>query len=224
MSKYVVIDLEMCKVPKNMRTSTYHWANETIQIGAVLVEDLKIVDEYCTYVCPQFGQIDDFIRKLTGITKHDVKDAVIMEQALTSLLAWAPENAIFASWSDNDLFQIRREMEAKGIVLPRMEKIFDSWIDCQVTFSEKMHELNKKYNLKEALIATDICFDENIHNGIVDARNTAELFVKMEKEPELKLNKYYQFAKTGVSNEPEEKSTLGDLFPWLSTLYATVQI
>ena len=35
MSKYVVIDLEMCKVPKNMRTSTYHWANETIQIGAV---------------------------------------------------------------------------------------------------------------------------------------------------------------------------------------------
>ena len=43
----------------------------------------------------------------------------------------------------------------------------------------------------------------------------------MEKEPELKLNKYYQFAKTGVSNEPEEKSTLGDLFPWLSTLYAT---
>ena len=84
-----------------------------------------------------------------------------------------------------------------------------------------MHELNKKYNLKEALIATDICFDENIHNGIVDARNTAELFVKMEKELELKLNKYYQFAKTGVSNEPEEKSTLGDLFPWLSTLYAT---
>ena len=221
MGKYVVIDLEMCNVPKNRRTPEYPWAAETIQIGAVLVDDLKIVDEFNTYVCPQFGQIDRFIQRLTGITKNDVKDAVTMQQALKALFEWAPEDSIFVSWSDTDLYQIQHELEGKKICIPREQDIFESWIDCQLTFSEKMHEPHRKYNLKEALIAADICFDENIHNGLVDARNTGELFIKMEKEPELVLNKYYRYAKTGVSAEPEEKATLGDLFPWLATMCAT---
>ena len=47
MSKYVIVDLEMCKVPKAVRSSKYHWSSETIQIGAVLVDDnLEIIDEF----------------------------------------------------------------------------------------------------------------------------------------------------------------------------------
>lgn len=39
---YLVIDLEMCKVPRYYRERTYKYANETIQIGAVLLdEDFK---------------------------------------------------------------------------------------------------------------------------------------------------------------------------------------
>ena len=79
MCKYVVIDLEMCQVPKSRRTPEYPWATETIQVGAVLVDNLKIVDEFSTYVCPQFGQIDHFIQHLTGITKNDVEGALNME-------------------------------------------------------------------------------------------------------------------------------------------------
>ena len=44
MREYVIVDLEMCKVPKPMRTEKYHWSSETIQIGAVLVnENLEII-------------------------------------------------------------------------------------------------------------------------------------------------------------------------------------
>ena len=35
---YLVIDLEMCRVPRDYRNKAYHYAYETIQIGAVLLK------------------------------------------------------------------------------------------------------------------------------------------------------------------------------------------
>ena len=41
----------MCRVPFGARKGRYRWANETIQIGAVLLnEALEIIDEFVTYV------------------------------------------------------------------------------------------------------------------------------------------------------------------------------
>lgn len=57
----------------------------------------------------------------------------------------------------------------------------------------------KKYKLSEALIIADIDYDEGEHDALVDAKNTAQLFVKMEREPVLVLNPYY-------SNQKEEKT------------------
>ena len=36
---YLVIDLEMCKVPKNYRGKNYKYASEIIQVGAVLLDE-----------------------------------------------------------------------------------------------------------------------------------------------------------------------------------------
>ena len=36
---YWVIDLEMCKVPRDYRSKSYRYANATIQIGGVLLGD-----------------------------------------------------------------------------------------------------------------------------------------------------------------------------------------
>ena len=33
---YIVVDLEMCRIPKRLRTKSFKWASETIQIGAVI--------------------------------------------------------------------------------------------------------------------------------------------------------------------------------------------
>ena len=49
----------------------------------------------------------------------------------------------------------------------------------------------KVYRLSEALAITDIFYDENAHNALVDAQNTADLFVKMKTEDELVLSPYY---------------------------------
>ena len=39
MSSYVVVDLEMCRVPKGMIREMFGSGNELIQIGAVLLDD-----------------------------------------------------------------------------------------------------------------------------------------------------------------------------------------
>lgn len=194
MCKYAVVDLEMCKVPKQTKTKKYHWGLETIQIGAVLLdESMNVVDRFMTYVAPQVGFIDPYIQNLTGICKQDVKGAPTMREALQLFVEWLPEDTKVVSWSDNDKRQFVHEMEAKDIEIEGIEEIFTGWIDCQKTFGDKMHS-NRCYRLSEALVAADIPFEDGAHDGLVDAYNTALLFAKMEREPELKLNSYYQDA------------------------------
>ena len=218
MSKYVIVDLEMCKVPKAVRSSKYHWSSETIQIGAVLVDDnLEIIDEFNTFVRPEYGWIDDYIRRLTGISSYNVKGACGMKEALERFVDWIPEDAICVSWSNNDEKQIRHEMESKNIENSRLDILLEQWQDCQKTFAEKMNT-QRQYRLSEALVAADIMYDENTHDGLVDAKNTALLFIKMVKEPVLALNEYYR--KSLEEEEHTEMYSLGSICPALNFAFA----
>ena len=199
MSKYVIVDLEMCNVPKGIKRDTYNWRNELIQIGAVVVdESLNITDEFMALVSPEFGAIDNFIEKLTGISRKAVQGAPKVKEALELFVNWLPSDAVLVAWSENDENQIRKEIEAKNILVEGLDDYLDTWVDCQKTFGEKMNA-QKKYKLSEALIIADIDYDEGEHDALVDAKNTAQLFVKMEREPVLVLNPYY-------SNQKEEET------------------
>ena len=194
MCQYAVVDLEMCKVPYRIKKDKYPWRQETIQIGAVLLdESLEIIDKFSTYVLPQFGFIDKYINNLTGISGADLHNAPHMEEALRKFVSWLPDDVKAISWSKNDERQIRHEIEAKDICIEGLDAILDNWIDCQKTFGEKMNS-SKCYKLSEALVAADIMYTDGAHDGLVDAYNTALLFEKMEREPQLVLNPYYQNA------------------------------
>lgn len=143
-----------------------------------------------TLVSPEFGVVDNFIEKLTGISRKDVQGAPRAKEALELFVSWLPSDATLVSWSENDENQIRKETEAKGIVVEGLNDYLDNWIDCQKTFGEKMNA-QKNYKLSEALIIADIDYDEGEHDALVDAKNTAQLFVKMEREPVLVLSPYY---------------------------------
>ncbi len=191
MSKYVVVDLEMCRVPKGLKREKFRRAYELIEIGAVLLDDTyEVVDRFKTYVSPEYGEIDPFIQKLTGITKADTIGAPSTQEALELFVDWLPEDAVLVSWSENDERQIRKEVEFKNLDIPRLEGYLNSWEDCQKTFAEKMNT-TKNYKLSEALIIADIDFNENLHDGLVDAYNTALLFAKMKREPKLQLISCY---------------------------------
>ncbi len=105
--KYVVIDLEMCKVPKAFRCEEYGLSTETIQIGAVLLnERYEVVKKFNTYVRPSYGRLDSFIHRLTGIDKADIYTAPGFEEAFENFLDWIGEEGVSCvSWSDTDKFQ-----------------------------------------------------------------------------------------------------------------------
>lgn len=213
MCRYAVVDLEMCRVHRSVRNKKYRWANETIQIGAVLLnEAMEVQDKFVTYVFPQFGSIDTYISNLTGIGRSDVSKAPVMEEALNAFIGWLPDDVRVVSWSDNDKLQILHEIEAKNICIDKLGGVLNDWLDCQKIFGEKMHS-SKCYKLSEALIAADILYEEGAHDGLVDAYNTALLFAKMEREEELTLNPYYQSA---ISERASDGGfTIGSLFAGL---------
>ena len=188
MSVYVVIDLEMCKVPVINKKTKNILANEVIQIGAILLdEEFEFKDSFVSYVYQKFGTVDKFIQNLTGISQKDLVGAPDFETAMRAFVEWLPEEAILVSWSDTDRYQLQRELSVKGIELPEMEHYFETWIDCQKLFGAKANS-KRNYKLSEALILSAIDYQDGEHDALVDAKNTAFLFAKMEKEPDFKLS------------------------------------
>ena len=191
MGRYVVYDLEMCRVPKGEKRDAFGSRQELIQIGAVLLdESYEIIDSFITYVKPRFGEIDPFIEKLTGIRPSDVINAPSTEEALDNFLGWIPDDVTMVSWSMSDPYQLYHEIDGKGMDLPRLEDLLEDSIDCQYEFEEKI-EASRTYGLSEALSITGIDCDENIHDALTDASNTALLFKKIMEEPVLSMSKYY---------------------------------
>lgn len=210
MSKYAIVDLEMCNVPKGPNGRYLQIRNEIIQIGAVLVdESLNIVGTFCTLVAPQYGRIDRFIRRLTGISQQDTQGAPTVEVAMKQFFDWLPEDAVLVSWSDSDKAQVVKELEFKGISFPEAEAYLDGWIDCQRDFGVKMHAERRCYSLSEALIIAAVDYEDGAHNALVDARNTAKLFVKMQKEDTLQT--VYSFYGSAESVKPATHNPFADL-------------
>ena len=190
-NKYVVIDLEMCKIYDEKIIKENDIKNEIIEFGAVIIdENLNITDSFKRYVHPQYGILDNHIKNLTGIKYEDIKSASTFETVLNEFNDWIPNNSIIVSWSENDKIQIEKEMNFKNIKLESFNNYLETWEDSQQEFSNKMNA-NKNYNLTEALVIADIKYDEHIHDALVDARNTALLFIKMKTENELTLSKDY---------------------------------
>lgn len=191
MGKYIVYDLEMCKVPKGEKREEFGARQELIQIGAVMLdEEFNTVDTFMTYVAPRYGFVDSFIEKLTGITPANTKDAPSTEEALNAFLAWIPSDAVLVSWSENDPIQIYHEIDGKYIEIPRLETLLDGSLDCQWEFEEKIGA-TRAYGLSDALSITGIDCNRGAHDALIDARNTALLFAKINLEPELQMSKYY---------------------------------
>lgn len=190
---YLVVDLEMCRVPRDFRSKNYRYANETIQIGAVLLDDeFKRIGTLSQYVYPEHGVIDPFIQNLTGISNGHVKKAPKLQEALIHLIDWIGdrEYKVYA-WSSTDRNQIMREIKAKHIQDSRIDALMEEerWIDYQAVFSQR-YDFDRGLSLQEALERADIAGEGRSHDGLDDAVNTGQLIEKLEMDPDFQLASY----------------------------------
>ena len=89
MKHYLVIDLEMCMVKGSAKKKMKGEKQEIIQIGAVMMDQKhRIIDEFSSFVKPEYGKVDEFIENLTGITQDDVEQASILRSALMKFADW----------------------------------------------------------------------------------------------------------------------------------------
>lgn len=186
----VVIDVEMCRVYKAYKWSSYPYSNEIIQIGAVkLNEDFDYIDQFSRFVSPRYGRIDYFITQLTDIRQQDVCKASSLSDVLVEMMKWIGDDTpTFFSWSDTDYYQIRDEIHAKRMDFENMEWLLEkeNWVDYQQTVSRKFG-FDRQLKLSDALDLTDIDVEGRLHDGLADAFNTAMMIAKLEKNPGMKF-------------------------------------
>lgn len=208
---YLIVDFEMCMVKGSAKKKMHGEKQEIIQIGAVMLDrKYRIIDEFSSYVKPEYGKIDDFIEGLTGITQAQVNNAPKLRAVLMSFAEWIGErNVVVLSWSDSDYQQLQMEMRVKKIKHHKIEDLLDEWVDFQRSF-DKMLGLKNQFALEDAMHIGRIEVMGRSHDGLCDAYNTARLFMKVQRQSA------FQMELVPISTYAEQEShlsfSLGELF------------
>lgn len=177
--KHIIIDLEMNKISKTYREERFICGMETIQIGAIVLDDqYQEIGSFNTLVKPQYNdRIEPYYSKLTGITTEMVQNAPGFETAIRMFFSWCAsmDEARIHQWSESDLDQVRKELALKQIQLePEYLSLLEDWNDFQKEFGDELH-ISRSLSLKTAVDMAGLDFDGEAHNALNDARTTAAL-------------------------------------------------
>lgn len=158
---YVVFDIET--------TGFSSLKDRIIEIGAVKVEDGKIVDRYSTFVNPNVP-IPFEITQLTSIDDHMVMDAPAIDVILPQFLEFVGDAVLVAHNAGFDVGFM--EQNCKNLGLPSRFTYVDT-----VALARVLLPTLSKYKLNIVAKALNISL-ENHHRAVDDAAATAEIFVK----------------------------------------------
>ena len=158
---YVVFDIETTGFSPDV--------NHIIEIGAVKVENGKIMDRFSSFVNPQVP-IPYRIEELTHINDNMVIDAPIVDVVLPQFLEFCKGSVMVAHNADFDVSFIKKKAANLGID-------FDpTYVDTVAMARFLLPSLNR-FKLDTVAKAVGVSLD-NHHRAVDDAACTAEIFVK----------------------------------------------
>lgn len=184
--EYTVIDLE---------TTGFNLPpiDRIIEIGAVRIKNLQIVDEFTTLVNPQ-KQIPPIVTELTNIKNEDVKMAPKIGRALKEFFKFSANSIIVAY---NVAFDFDFIIEASKLSIgyvPRENTL------CAFELSKKLLYFLDRYDLDCVCDYFNIKI-ENRHRALGDAKATALLFLKLiDVMRKLGINTYDEAKMVELSN------------------------
>ena len=170
---YIIFDLEA--------TCWDGWdksQNETIEIGAVLINDDKeIVSDFEQFIKPlKHPILSEFCKDLTSIKQSDVDQAPYFGEAIEKFKSWFnfdEEDYVLCSWGFYDKKQFESDCDTHGID--------HDWVQKHISLKHQygaFKKLRRAIGMKNALINENLQLDGTHHRGIDDARNIAKIFIK----------------------------------------------
>ncbi|MDO5125839.1 MAG: PolC-type DNA polymerase III [Ruminococcus sp.] len=161
----IVFDLET--------TGTSPDKDRIIEIGAVKLRNLEIVDRFDTFVNPHC-EISEFISNLTGITNDMVKDAPDDDKAIRDFIEFCgTQPVLIAHNSRFDSGFINATTKRLGIEFAFSQ--LDTVPICQLMLPGlEKHKLN--------YVAEHFGFEFNHHRGSDDAEVLAKIFAELSKK------------------------------------------
>ncbi len=160
---FVVFDLET--------TGKEASNNGITEIGAVKIENGKIVEHFTTLVKPDY-KITDEIVAITGITEEMVKDAPKISEVMPDFIKFIDGATLVAQNADFDMSFLKRFANAEEYAVKN--KVMDTMLLSRELFPHLKH-----HNLKTIAEHFGIVFHH--HRALSDAYCTAEAFIKMMK-------------------------------------------
>ncbi|RNF09141.1 hypothetical protein TraAM80_02400 [Trypanosoma rangeli] len=163
------------------------YLHEIIEFPVVLV-DVKLqraVAEFRQFVRPKVKpQLSEFCRRLTGIRQEDIDNALPLEEVIRRFERWHANTippgsrTMLATDGPADLkeFMYVHSVSRQGIRFPSM---FYQWIDVKRFFAHFFQCQQGK--IRAMLDALNCPFEGRLHSGIDDARNVANIVIRMLK-------------------------------------------
>ncbi len=162
-NKFVVFDLETT----GLNTDT----DDIIELGAVKLEDGKIVEYYNTLIDPK-RSIPEGASKVNNIYDSDVKNAPYIEDVFGFFVDYCKDYILVAHNGAGFDFKIIKRV-ADQLGYPLSNKMVDSLTEARnILTSSRRHSL-------EALCDHYGIVNKNAHRAYEDAEATAKVFVKL---------------------------------------------
>ncbi|WP_246578148.1 PolC-type DNA polymerase III [Clostridium frigoris] len=158
--RFVVFDLET--------TGLSSENDKIIEIGALKIENGKIVDRFSEFVNPGID-IPYKIIELTGITNDNVSDADSIEKILPKFLEFAKDSVLVAHNSDFDASFIKKNSE-------RLNLRFESAIMDTIPLAKYLLKDLKTFKLNTVAKYLGITL-ENHHRAVDDAKATTDILL-----------------------------------------------
>lgn len=170
---YVIVDLEATCWEGREGSK-----NETIEIGAVLVNEHKqILSEFEQFVKPLMNpNLSEFCKDLTSITQAQVDAAPYFYEAVESFKNWIAQHGaeyLLCSWGYYDKLQFEQDCRLHGLET--------DWLKHHISLKHQhaqIRGLRRAIGMKSALSIEKLPFSGTHHRGMDDARNSTKIFLK----------------------------------------------
>lgn len=160
---FIVFDIETTGLSKENDKIT--------EIGAVKVENGKIIERFSTFVNPK-KRLSEEIIKLTNITDDMLKDAPTIDKVLPQFLKFCGNGVLVAHNAGFDVGFIRNNAEA--LHMPSVDNTVLDTVELSRTLLPEL----KKHKLD--IVAEHLGVSlEGHHRAVNDAEATAEIFIKL---------------------------------------------